>query len=185
MRRRSKAFCWMAVGLVWRMNSSLGLRAVTTACERREVGDQALEAVNRQAVGGRAVGMFSDGGGRALRLGDDAGAERFEHAQGDVSAHARRRPMESPRMAHATTPRPDALRRCRQKRSDRLVDECEFAFERPAAVDNPVLILQPCIKSLELGMIPQYVRLLPNSTRPTMRCCVRRTPPICRNSCLG
>jgi len=84
-----------------------------------EVGEQALEAVNRESVGGRAASLLGDGGGGALSLGDDAGSQFFggllvgivvehrskalahvpfdvigEHAQTDVGAHARHRPME-------------------------------------------------------------------------------------------
>ena len=42
--------------------------------QRCEVGEEALEAVDRETVRGRAAGLFGDGRGRALRLGDDAGA---------------------------------------------------------------------------------------------------------------
>jgi len=41
--------------------------------KRCEVDEQALEAVDREAVWGRAVSLFGDGGWRSLRLGDDAG----------------------------------------------------------------------------------------------------------------
>ena len=78
-----------------------------------------LEAVHREAIRGRAMGLFGDSRGRALRLGNDAGSEGFggrllgvvvehrgealaqmpfdvigEHAQKDVSAYARCGPME-------------------------------------------------------------------------------------------
>src|SRR6266849_10733914 len=43
--------------------------------EGSKVGEQGLEAVDRQAVGGGAVGLLGDGGRRALGLGDDAGAQ--------------------------------------------------------------------------------------------------------------
>ena len=87
--------------------------------KRCEVNEQALEAVDREAVWSRAVGLFADGGWRSLRLGDDAGPQGFggllvgvviehrgealahvpfdvvgEHAQTDVGAHARSGPME-------------------------------------------------------------------------------------------
>jgi hypothetical protein len=84
-----------------------------------EVGEKGLKAVHRQAIRRRAMGLFGDGRGRALRLGDDARSQSLggrlvsivvehrsevlaqmpldvigEHAQTDVSPHARRRPME-------------------------------------------------------------------------------------------
>ena len=43
--------------------------------DRREVGEQGLEAVDGEAVVGPAGGLLGDGGGRSLGLGDDAGAE--------------------------------------------------------------------------------------------------------------
>ena len=74
---------------------------------------RAAEAVDRQAVPGSPGGLLGDGGGGALGLGDDAGAQRLgrlllsvvvqhrrqalahvpfevvgEHAQEDVGAHA-------------------------------------------------------------------------------------------------
>src|SRR5260221_13433225 len=40
-----------------------------------------------------------------------------------------------------------------------LVDEGELALHGPAALDQLVLVLEPRIKALELGVIPQHVRL--------------------------
>ena len=84
-----------------------------------EIGEQAAEAVGRQTVVGAAGCLFAPGGVGALGLGDDACAHRGgglviglvvehggepgahvmldvigEHAQEDVGAHARRRPVE-------------------------------------------------------------------------------------------
>jgi hypothetical protein len=42
-----------------------------------EVGEQGAEAVDRQAVPGSPGGLLGDGGGGALGLGDDAGAQRL------------------------------------------------------------------------------------------------------------
>jgi hypothetical protein len=42
-----------------------------------EVGEKRLQTVHRQAIRRRAVGLFGDGRGRALGLGDDAGPEGF------------------------------------------------------------------------------------------------------------
>jgi hypothetical protein len=89
------------------------------SCECSETGEKRLKAVHRKAVGRRAVSLFGDCGRRALGFGDDAGPECFggrligvavehqgealtempfnvigEHAQKDVSAHARRCPVE-------------------------------------------------------------------------------------------
>ena len=40
-----------------------------------EVGEKGLQAMHRQAIRRRAMGLFGDGRGRGLRLGDDAGAQ--------------------------------------------------------------------------------------------------------------
>ena len=42
-----------------------------------EIGEKGLKAVHRKAVRRRAMGLFGDGRGRALRLGDDAGSQGF------------------------------------------------------------------------------------------------------------
>jgi hypothetical protein len=88
-------------------------------CIGGEVGQQALEAMHRQAVVGEAGGLLAPGGFGALGLGNDGSAHGGgrlviglvvqhrrkpgahvvldmigEHAQYDVGAHARRRPME-------------------------------------------------------------------------------------------
>ena len=42
-----------------------------------EVGEKGLQAMHRQAIRRRAMGLFGDGRGRGLRLGDDAGAQGF------------------------------------------------------------------------------------------------------------
>ena len=47
------------------------------AREGREIGEQGLEAVDGDAVGGAAGGAFGEGGGGALRLGDGAVAQGF------------------------------------------------------------------------------------------------------------
>src|SRR5215469_8377793 len=46
-------------------------------CQRCQVGEQRLETVNGQTLGGSPVSLFGEGRRRALGLGDDAGAPRF------------------------------------------------------------------------------------------------------------
>jgi hypothetical protein len=46
-------------------------------CQCGEVGEKGLKAVHRQAIRSRAMGLFGDGRGRALYLGDDGDSQGF------------------------------------------------------------------------------------------------------------
>jgi len=121
--------------------------------DRGEVGEQGLEAVDGKAVVGPAGGLLADGGGRALGLGDDAGAERVcgflvgvvvedrrqalahvpfqivsEHAEEDVGAHPVGKPV---------VDRPD-VQIDGFHRTDRVLDEGEglVAHDRGAVVEG-------------------------------------------------
>jgi hypothetical protein len=99
--------------------SGIGYCGDCVSRQRGEASEKGSKAGQREAIQRRAMSLFGDGRGRALRLSDDTGSQGFggrllgivvehrgealaqmpldvigEHAQRDVSAHARRRPLE-------------------------------------------------------------------------------------------